>query len=208
MMALLFSSIGLFVLFSFFAHIASNNHYSSAFIYRLTSAWWRGAFTPDTIAQSIARMIDFDYSCNIWINDDIGDLVNEELKIRVKAYHYIDTVSLILVDNEDKKVKVNLSKYEKYKLLTAVKRWNNRKAKISKLAESRKIESLVDNRINEGYIKTIEMVEKKILNMEEANTANELRSLPPPPSIDFNSNFTFNSTISNLKVKTIAHEDH
>jgi hypothetical protein len=167
-------------------------------VYGTLVAWWKGAFTPDNAAIAIANMIDSDINCEWW-EDNAGHhrdyyhhrtFRSEHLKTSVYYYYSYSEDDLgsasrvkLEIDKKNEKgvIKFPVSSYDDYKLVNAVDRWRKRKRKLDKMRELRKSEDLVNERVTKGYIDQVEMIEKRILGREDADTANELRACLIPP---------------------------
>jgi hypothetical protein len=149
-------------------------------IYALTTAWWKGAFSPETPASSIATMLDSDYSCEIWYKQNSTSLKSESLGTEVNYYGYGEKCSLWIKKKDGRTMRVDVSDYDDYLLSNAFVRWKKRQKRLEIEKKNSESQRLIDERITQGYIKTVEMIEKKILGNAESETANELEALIKP----------------------------
>jgi hypothetical protein len=155
-------------------------------VYSSAIGWWWGAFVPDDACTTIAGLIDSDYNCEIWKQDShycysrIPTLVSKSLKCRV-LMNRKGRIELEINSKNDSILRPPVSAYDDYILNGAVKRWEKRAKYLKKKKLSSDTEAILTERITNGYIDTVEMIEKKILGKQDSTVANELRALLPPP---------------------------
>lgn len=175
--------------------------------YAMCIGWWYGAFTGDSPAASIARLIDSDRDCTAWSGafDNWGDetqrLVNETMKVCLSfnrggwsGKKGLCTLTIQEVPPKKNKqstnrvpspreIEIPISPQDDYYLWGAYTRWVKRSRYIKLLAKNNQIDNLLNQRINENYQIMIERLEQNInktqLMLEDQSDLKA--SLTPPP---------------------------
>jgi hypothetical protein len=148
--------------------------------YKLTRGWWKGAFSPETTALSIANMISSDRNCELWESLDNGKLSSKALGVLVRFNN--NSKASITITTKDGDLHPIVSVHDDYLLYEVYKEFVSRKKYIDNSKIERESLDTINEKTSKNYIDIIEMAERRILN-QDSNT-NELRVLLEPPFSD------------------------